>query len=120
MDVEFKTYFVLGVICLLSGGIFGFVLCQKIYVTTTEEQVDYIESLLFSITHPERIGRPYMNKDLKIGQFVENYFMYHQVSRFFLATEIENVCGYKQDGVTLNKTTFDSQLDKFCLEVCSI
>ncbi len=102
------------IVILIIGMIIGYLVCYKLNIRTTEDQVEYVEN--FMRYYKEGfLFPPHITGKLTLDYVISVYFRYDQISRYLLGQEIEKVCGVRP----IKRIKLNTSIDRnFCEELC--
>ena len=100
------------IVILIIGLMIGYLVCYKLNLRTTDDQIEYVENMMRSV---DIVMPEYFATNFNLNQLINIYFRYDFVSRYLLEKEIGNLCGVRPiKRIELN-TTIDRN---FCEELC--
>ena len=102
------------IVILIIGMMIGYLVCYKLNLRVTDDQVEYVENFMKFYRDGYFIPDS-ITGEKSIDYFIDLYFRYTFISRSLLSSEIEKLCGIRPiKRIELN-TTIDRNL---CEELC--
>ena len=103
------------IVILIIGLMIGYLVCYKLNIRTTDDQVEYVENFMKHYKQGYLIPEHITGK-ITIDYVVGLYFRYETISRWLLSQEIEKVCGVRP----IKRIKLNTSIDRnFCEELCS-